>query len=249
MKLKNMNAVAAAVALSLGATVANAAIVLDTSAVLTTNPSLIVSINNAENTDLKSVVLNTNILLSDLSAATSGSWTFDLAGLTIDPADLVVYNVTAGGFTTMYSSWMGSPPSIGLVPYNQSQDSWFSYAFNVNSDNSFTSVGNGGEISRVFTPADGGKYHSDAFGSNFAGNTFGNNQFTLGAAGGSLYSVDKPGFFGLKTFADQNIPFLLTYDAASSQATFTLGAVPVPAAVWLFSSGLVGLVGVARRRS
>jgi len=27
-----------------------------------------------------------------------------------------------------------------------------------------------------------------------------------------------------------------------------LSAVPVPAAVWLFGSGLLGLVGVARRR-
>jgi hypothetical protein len=31
-------------------------------------------------------------------------------------------------------------------------------------------------------------------------------------------------------------------------ATVTVGAVPVPAAVWLFGSGLLGLVGVARRR-
>ena len=32
-------------------------------------------------------------------------------------------------------------------------------------------------------------------------------------------------------------------------ATVTVGAVPVPAAVWLFGSGLIGLVGIARRRS
>lgn len=31
-------------------------------------------------------------------------------------------------------------------------------------------------------------------------------------------------------------------------ATVTVEAVPVPAAVWLFGSGLIGLVGVARRR-
>ena len=31
-------------------------------------------------------------------------------------------------------------------------------------------------------------------------------------------------------------------------ATVTVGAVPVPAAAWLFGSGLIGLVGIARRR-
>lgn len=31
-------------------------------------------------------------------------------------------------------------------------------------------------------------------------------------------------------------------------ATVTVGAVPVPSAVWLFGSGLIGIVGIARRR-
>lgn len=34
----------------------------------------------------------------------------------------------------------------------------------------------------------------------------------------------------------------------SSDSGIFLGAVPVPAAVWLFGSGLIGLVGVARRK-
>lgn len=34
----------------------------------------------------------------------------------------------------------------------------------------------------------------------------------------------------------------------SIEGTYTTSAVPVPAAVWLFGSGLVGLAGVARRR-
>jgi hypothetical protein len=32
-------------------------------------------------------------------------------------------------------------------------------------------------------------------------------------------------------------------------AEIAVGAVPVPPAVWLFGSGLIGLVGIARRRS
>jgi hypothetical protein len=45
-------------------------------------------------------------------------------------------------------------------------------------------------------------------------------------------------FFG---FADLSAPQLGQYGIEISQ-------VPVPAAVWLFGSGLIGLVGVARRR-
>lgn len=42
-----------------------------------------------------------------------------------------------------------------------------------------------------------------------------------------------------------------TVDGSStfSWSSSTLTAVPVPAAVWLFASGLLGMVGVARRRS
>jgi hypothetical protein len=41
---------------------------------------------------------------------------------------------------------------------------------------------------------------------------------------------------------------LLNVDPTYVGATVTVSAVPVPAAVWLFGSGLLGLVGVARRR-
>lgn len=38
-------------------------------------------------------------------------------------------------------------------------------------------------------------------------------------------------------------------DVVYNGATVTVNAVPVPAAVWLFGSGLLGLVGVARRKT
>jgi len=37
--------------------------------------------------------------------------------------------------------------------------------------------------------------------------------------------------------------------ATADSLTLNVGAVPVPAAVWLFGSGLLGLVGVARRKA
>ena len=37
--------------------------------------------------------------------------------------------------------------------------------------------------------------------------------------------------------------------ATADSLTLNIGAVPIPAAVWLFGSGLLGLVGVARRKA
>ena len=58
--------------------------------------------------------------------------------------------------------------------------------------------------------------------------------FTFDAAPGDYFVS----FFG---FADVSAPELGQYGIEISQ-------VPVPTAVWLFGSGLIGLVGVARRR-
>jgi len=38
------------------------------------------------------------------------------------------------------------------------------------------------------------------------------------------------------------------FDDMLVRADFRVAAVPVPAAVWLFGSGLLGLIGMARRR-
>jgi len=47
------------------------------------------------------------------------------------------------------------------------------------------------------------------------------------------------------------LDFLPTYDSTGNAVVFAdwrISTVPVPAAVWLFGSGLMGLVGVARRK-
>lgn len=52
---------------------------------------------------------------------------------------------------------------------------------------------------------------------------------------GASFGSDWGGFFGAQYFEVWNVSFVPT-------------TVPVPAAVWLFGSGLLGLVGVARRK-
>jgi hypothetical protein len=47
---------------------------------------------------------------------------------------------------------------------------------------------------------------------------------------------------------DENEAVIPVGDIQFNPAEFTVSAVPVPAAVWLFGSGLIGLVGIARRR-
>ena len=55
-----------------------------------------------------------------------------------------------------------------------------------------------------------------------------------------------------RNLAHSSIPnqtvFWVVGDDTFDASKWTVGAVPVPAAMWLFSSGLLGLIGVARRK-
>ncbi|MEA2079382.1 MAG: VPLPA-CTERM sorting domain-containing protein [Pseudomonadota bacterium] len=92
---------------------------------------------------------------------------------------------------------------------------------------------------------------SIGFGS-FAGITFGpvpttigSLSFTMGGAAGdmsALTMVDSVKWGGFFDFATGQ---LIPMNYVNGQAT---NLVPIPAAVWLFGSGLLGLVGVARRK-
>jgi len=55
--------------------------------------------------------------------------------------------------------------------------------------------------------------------------------------------------FGMVTGGDLSYTGKSAYDGAWAVQSGDVSAVPVPAAVWLFGSGLLGLVGVARRKS
>ncbi len=63
-------------------------------------------------------------------------------------------------------------------------------------------------------------------------------------------SLDLAGIFGSGTFSGVRLDISNASAAPSMLGTTSAGVavVPVPAAVWLFGSGLIGLVGIARRR-
>jgi len=65
-----------------------------------------------------------------------------------------------------------------------------------------------------------------------------------------MHDADRAWVFGMSNGAqgnDYTYDFVSGYDAWAVQSG-DVSAVPVPAAVWLFGSGLIGLVGFARRK-
>ena len=51
-------------------------------------------------------------------------------------------------------------------------------------------------------------------------------------------------FFNGDVLSTNDIPIEPDFDTTS----LTINAIPIPAAIWLFGSGLIGLVGIARRK-
>jgi len=65
----------------------------------------------------------------------------------------------------------------------------------------------------------------------------------------SFYQVNVSDVDFISAVETQMGEWLLTADGTLTYGTASVSAVPVPAAVWLFGSGLVGLVGIARRKT
>jgi hypothetical protein len=71
----------------------------------------------------------------------------------------------------------------------------------------------------------------------------GGNDFMVGIWDGSSWIMDS----GNTTLPANSAQ--LTFSVGGDMLAVDVAVIPVPAAVWLFGSGLVGLVSVARRRS
>jgi hypothetical protein len=91
----------------------------------------------------------------------------------------------------------------------------------------------------------------DTFGDFTATNSLTTNSLTLAGNNWFILGVNSGGTWMADTFASCNsaVNACTVTFADGSVLSVDTQVVPVPAAVWLFGSGLVGLVGVARRRS
>lgn len=175
----------------------------------------------------------TSIWLDPASQDVSGSGVAIL-NLWADASD--VGGFLAGGLDLFYDST--------VLTYNG--DFAFDAAFPI--DPSFSRLGD--DCATVLTAncSGPGEINGIAFG-NFGG---------LAAAGptlvGSLSFTGSPLPITLLTMADNDSPAGEWYATDGSGPLIVdygpaeISAIPVPAAVWLFGSGLLGLVGLARRR-
>ncbi len=117
------------------------------------------------------------------------------------------------------------------------------------------------------TTANGDGDYKTIFGANLAGQYVEQNSLNIGLAPVSLlgYDPDLTGtytfelaVYGLNSGADLtglgetcdvgHLQSLGTLGEALVSTTIHVNAVPIPAAAWLFGSGLLGLTGIARRR-
>ena len=112
---------------------------------------------------------------------------------------------------------------------------------------------NGGQV--VFTDNNNGSWNAEVFDvSNASGGSItlsGNTNFSLAIDWGA-------GYFGDSNFSLLSSPdtYLIVFDGLDASGdrisgntlAVDLAPIPVPAAAWLFGTGLLGIVGIARRR-
>lgn len=136
--------------------------------------------------------------------------------------------------------------------------------FNDNADVYITNVNSGPWVSGSHAPADGSSVISETSPANpqgYAGATVWSNNWGTKATFSNAAGVGSSMFFYLLAAASSTTtpPVVDQFDNANGASTWTLAsdgtltfaspaAIPIPGALWLLGSGLLGLAAVARRR-
>lgn len=227
----------------------------------------------------ESMIIDTDVSLLGLKDGTVTGWTSSAAQTTaiqgfLGTADTSLFRFNAGGVTsqnenldrndwdsffTTYDADTGIPmTSIGTpvtAELNTPRQNTQAFINQINQawgnavGTPTASFVNDGYIGGL-NPGENGYHYSLLWGSDINVSIVGNNETAVGRAA-ALYNVLNidPSLFGFEIGTE--LMGFLNIDAPTGVASLSQGVseIPVPAAAWLLGSGLVGLVGVARRRA
>ena len=172
--------------------------------------------------------------------------------------------LTNGSFEDGLTGWTVNPFSGGTIVTSGVEGS---------SDGTSAAIFNGGDqlggtLSQTFSTTIGTEYRLEFDFGVYSGSYPGSNltlQVDLNGVGSLLstavtYSASSPTQFNGSSFnftADSSSTTLLFTDFTSASETISVdsvldnvsvSSVPIPAAVWLFSSGIIGIIGIGRKR-
>ena len=212
-------------------------------------------------------------LLFSVLAPVALALTFGAGGAS---ADSVTYTLSGSNLNAPFTGPYGTvtvnrtSTTAATITFDSLSNGTYLYLFggndavgaNVSGTFSLGAITGTGLTANGFTPgpySNGGSGSENGFGtfsqiiSSFDGFTHSSTEISFGVAAtgtntwataGSVLTANAQGIAAAAHIFACTIPCT----AANGAATTGYAAVPIPAAVWLFGSGLIGLIGIARRK-
>lgn len=214
------------------------------SMIIDTNVSLF-DLRNGTVTGWTSSASQTAAILSFLGTSSLSDFRFNAGGVT-DTTDFFDPTLNAdGGFFVSTNTTLTPATAVldgsGLETVRSNIN-----AFEVQINNAYAST----DVVTGLNPGEAG-FHNSLYWGNNVGGTFVNTEASVGTSL-SLWN----GYNGSPDFLGYELAYSLigqlnidTITGVATLSTAPVSAVPVPAAAWLLGSGLMGLVGVARRKA
>ena len=230
--MKILKSTLSAAALALAASSANAAVI--------SGDTVLVSIQK-DGLSGESMLIDTNVATTDFRDGVATSWTSNtdltaaISSFITGASQVDFYAI--GVYSPIFDAWMlTDTPTTNPQTVRNSEGNFQAFVNNANSG-VFASATEGVTENWVANIPDGDN-------SQYDNNLLFGNGYVTGSELGSA-SIFYSTFAGFSP--DTTVTELGLWNL-SGEGTLSYSPVPVPAAVWLFGSGLLGLVGVARRR-